>query len=191
MLVPRLIKKLGEREEIVTFEDGVLALDTPQAIFLSDGGTSTKYRRDVIQNIRNTKPSWDDLPDEPRFKYSAKEIFYDSTKQIQNLKIKGARVWLTDKISVPSPIHYTTTVGKASGSNFIGPIFGNANRIGGFAIGPRFYHTRENDMFTFAPIVQLGGGTEFGGGAFLTYNKYDDSTRVLSGYGTLENRFGS
>ncbi len=180
--------KKGKKKDTIHFEDGILALTEPKGIFINSGSTFTRYSLDYQRENRNRKVDWNDLPGRPIFKYSAKEITYDDTTPVNNIKIKGARIHYGDRFSLPVPVHITTTVGERSDSKYIGPIFGTRTRLGGFVMGPRFYHSVDKGTFALAPVVQIGNGPKLGGGAIASFNSPNDSTVLMGGYGSLEDR---
>jgi len=182
-------KKNGEGNTLLTFKDGVAAFDEPISIYASGNRTGTRYSKNIQQYNSNRKIDWDDLSDNSSMRYSAKEIFIDTTKTKNNLRIKGARIWLSDHLSIPSPVHITTTVGDGSKSRFQGPVIGTQERIGGFALGPRFFLESDPGVFSFVPLVQIGDGPKVGAGAIGTFNTINDTTAIMAGYGSLHDRF--
>ncbi len=182
-------KKQGdEAKKYLTFTDGVAALDSPISLYQYAARRRTRYSTEIVRYNRKRELDWNDLSDKSNLRYSAKEIYFDNTRQINNLSIKGARIWITDDLSIPSPVHITTTAGEAAGSQFRGPIIGTRERIGGFALGPRFFHEIEQGIFSLVPIVQFGNGPEFGAGAVASFNTPGDKFFVMAGYGSLDNR---
>ncbi len=175
----------------ISFHDGTLALEQPLTLYLKGFRTGTRYSRDTVREDRNADYNWDDLPEKSSFKYSAKEITYDDTKKVNNISIKGARVWLSDTFSIPSPVHITTTIGDAANTKFNGPVIGTQERIGGFALGPRFFYAPENNigLFSAAPILQIGNDMSFGAGLIATYSRPGDTTSIMGGYGSLDDRW--
>lgn len=182
-------KKGNNPKNTISFEDGVLGLDKPFRVFTPAQRTFTRYSRTKINQIRREELDWNDLPERPLFKYSAKEIIYDDTKDVNNLEIVGARFHVTENLSIPSPVHITTTVGDYSGSRIVGPVFGQRNRLGGFTLGPRFYKSTDHGLFSLAPVLQIGDDAEFGGGAILGFSRPGGNTTIIGGYGSLEDRF--
>jgi hypothetical protein len=144
-------KRNGDSETFLTFQDGVAAFDEPISIFAPGNRMGTRYSRNIAIYNRQRKIDWNDLADKSSLRYSAKEINIDNTKKKNNLSIKGARIWLNDHLSIPSPVHITTTVGEGSDSRFQGPVIGVRERIGGFALGPRFFHERDFGVFLWCP----------------------------------------
>ena len=181
-------KKKGDHETIY-FEDGILALDEPKSIAVFGQTPFSRYSQVERLDLRRRKPEWEDLPGKRVFKFSADKITYDDTKKINNLKIEGARIKITDRITIPAPVAITTTVGEASDTQYLGPIFGTRTRLGGFVAGPRFYHSIEQGVFSIAPVLQLGNSFDFGVGAIGSFNTPGDTTVLQAGYGTLEERF--
>lgn len=182
-------KKNKDGNTILTFKDGVAAFDEPISIYAHGNRTGTRYSRNIQRYNAKRKIDWDDLSDKSSMRYSAKEISIDTTKKKNNLRIKGARVWLNDHLSIPSPVHITTTVGEGSHSRFQGPVIGTRERIGGFALGPRFFFETDPGVFSLVPLVQIGDGPEFGAGAIGTFNTTNDTTALMFGYGSLHDRF--
>ncbi len=180
-----------EQKKNIKFFDGTLATEEPITMYLKGFRIGTRYSQDSIREDRQAEHNWDELPEKATFKYSAKEIVYDDTKRVNNLRIKGARIWLNDHFSIPSPVHITTTVGDVAGSKFMGPVIGTQERIGGFALGPRFIYAPENNLgvFGIAPILQIGDGADFGFGVIGSYSNISDTTRLMGGYGTLDDRW--
>ncbi|NQY79499.1 MAG: DUF3769 domain-containing protein [Candidatus Caenarcaniphilales bacterium] len=174
----------------IIFEDGHLATNNPVGIYMAGNAIRTRYSRELrIFHERRTL-RWADLKKQKStLKYSAKRVSFDQTKKHNNLKIQGARIDINDKISIPSPIEITATLGEGANTQFRGPILGQRERIGGFALGPRFYKSVGNNTFSFAPIIQLGNEFTFGGGAIASFNTPGDTTAIQAGYGSLENRF--
>lgn len=173
----------------VRFEDGIASVDQPISIYQKGFRANTRYSQDRVRQARHRQLDWQDLPEKPFFKYTAEEISFDETKKVNNLRITGARAWLSENFSIPAPINITATVGEAAETRFNGPIFGNQNRLGGFVLGPRFYHARSFGTFALAPVVQIGDGADFGGGAILSFNTPGDTTTLMGGYGSLEDRW--
>jgi len=185
-------KKEDEKQaKNIKFHDGLLAVDQPLNLYLKGFRIGTRYSRDSIREDRTAEVTWDDLPEHASFKYTAEEISYDDTKKVNNVSIKGARIWLNDSFSIPSPVHITTTVGEAAETRFRGPVIGTQERIGGFAVGPRFFFAPENNigLFTVAPVLQMGNDMEFGAGLIGTYSRPGDTTMIMGGYGTLDDRW--
>lgn len=174
----------------IVFEDGHLATNNPISIYMAGNAVRTRYSRELrIYHERRTL-RWADLKKhKSTLKYSAKRVSFDQTKKHNNLKIQGARINVTDKISVPSPVEITATLGEAANTQFRGPILGQRERIGGFALGPRFYKSVGDNTFSLAPIIQFGNEFSFGGGALASFNTPGDSTAIQAGYGSLKNRF--
>ena len=181
--------KKVQKKNTAQFKEGIIALDEPVRIFSEGNRTPTRYSQSRARYLRRTQPTWQEYPEEGNIKYSAEEITFDNTRKLNNLQIKGARIWISDKISIPSPVHITTTVGKYAGTRFTGPVIGTRERLGGFSLGPRFYKALEHGVFSWAPIVQIGNGPGVGGGLLLGYSDIDGTLDVLTGYGSLENRF--
>jgi hypothetical protein len=173
----------------LNFKKGVLALDQPLVVYNHATARSTLYSRDIATYNKNRKITWDDLSDKSSLRYSAKEIKIDNTKKTNNLSIKGARVWLNESLSIPSPVHITTTVGEAAQTKFKGPIIGNRERLGGFLFGTRFYKEVDQGIFSLVPLLQIGDGPSFGVGGIATFNTVNDTTALKFGYGSLYNRF--
>lgn len=182
-------EKNKKEKNVLKFEDGLVALDNPVSIYSHAANTRTRYSREIKRHNTKRKIDWNDLSDKSLLRYSAKEITIDNTRKTNNLSIKGARIWLNPNLSIPSPVHITTSVGDGADTQFKGPVIGNRERIGGFALGPRFYHEKDHGVYSFVPIVQLGNGPEFGGGAIATFNTPGDTTSLMAGYGSLDNRF--
>jgi hypothetical protein len=173
----------------IKFIDGVAAFDEPIALYRYGATIGSNYGRDVNNyNLHKRAVKWQDIEDKSSLKYSAEEIFVDQTRKTNNVRIKGARVWLNDKLSIPSPVHITTTVGEGADTKFKGPVLGTRERIGGFAFGPRFFLEKDYGIYSFVPLVQVGNGPEFGAGAIATFNTPGDRTALMAGYGTLHNR---
>ncbi len=188
--IPRKKKKSDqEQKSDILFEDGLIALDKPISLYAHGNIASTKYSQEQVQHNRHRDVDWDDLTDKSRFHYTAKEIFYDKTKKTNNLRITGARVWINDRLSIPSPVQVTTTVGEAADTKFKGPVIGTRERVGGFAAGPRYYYSIDSGTFSLVPLLQMGNGPSFGGGALATFNTPGDKTAIMAGYGSLYNRF--
>jgi lipopolysaccharide export system protein LptA len=177
------------KPNVIKLYDGMAALDKPVSVYLRGNTLSTRYTREQDVALKHRNPDWDDLPEKPAFRYTAKEVTYDDTKKINNLQIKGAKVWINDKLSLPSPVYISTTVGEAGSGKFMGPVIGTRERIGGFALGPRFFLPVDQGVFALAPIFQIGNDANFGGGAILSFSTPRDNTRIMGGYGSLENRF--
>jgi hypothetical protein len=173
----------------LTFKDGVVALDDPIVAYSHGTQISTLYSREIADYNRDRKINWNDLSDKSSLRYTAKEIRIDNTKKTNNIRINGARVWLNKNLSIPSPFHITTTVGEGSQTRFKGPVIGNTERMGGFLLGPRFYREIDRGIFSFVPVLQIGDGPRFGAGAIGTFNTPKDTTALMIGYGSLENRF--
>jgi len=171
------------------FKDGVMALDQPIAVYAHGNNATTRYSREIARYNRNKVLDWDDLSDKSTIRYTAKEIFFDNTRKTNNLRIKGARMWLNDHLSIPSPVQITTSVGDGAETRFKGPVIGTRERIGGFALGPRFFYEKDFGIFSLVPVVQMGDGPEFGFGAITTFNTPGDKTALMLGYGTLHDRF--
>jgi hypothetical protein len=171
------------------FKDGVMALDRPIAVYAHGGNAMTRYTREIIFYNRNKTLDWNDLSDHSSIRYTAKEIFFDNTRKTNNLRIKGARMWLNDNLSIPSPVQITTSVGEGAQTRFKGPIIGTRERIGGFALGPRFFFEKDFGIFSLVPVLQMGDGPEFGVGAVTTFNTPGDKTALMLGYGSLHDRF--
>lgn len=182
-------KKNDESETVLTFKDGVAAFDQPISIYAHGNRTNTRYSKNIERYNKRRKIDWNDLSDKSALRYSAKEIYIDNTRTKNNLKIKGARVWLSEHLSIPSPVHITTTVGEGANSQFKGPVIGTRERIGGFALGPRFFLETNPGVFSLVPLVQIGDGPEFGAGAIATFNTPNDNTALMVGYGSLHDRF--
>lgn len=180
-------KKKKDTESIY-FDDGVVAFSQPRSVYVRGSVPGTRYSQERDRERRNRKVNWSDLPGEPIFRYSAKQIIYDDKKEINNLKIKGARIHITDRISIPAPVHITATTGERSDTQYLGPIFGTRTRLGGFNIGPRFYHPIDQGTFALAPVFQLGNNFDVGIGAIASFNTPGDTTALMGGYGTLDNR---
>jgi lipopolysaccharide export system protein LptA len=183
------VKKNGDNETFLTFKDGVAAVDEPISIFAPGNRMGSRYSRNIAIYNRQRKVDWDDLSDKSSLRYSAKEINIDNTRKKNNLSIKGARIWLSDHLSIPSPVHITTTVGEGSDSRFQGPVIGVRERIGGFALGPRFFHERDFGVFSLVPLLQIGDGPKFGAGVIGSFNTPHDKTAIMAGYGSLHDRF--
>jgi len=177
-----------ETETRINFDDGVLALDQPVALYTYGSDMITRYSREIQRYQTNRIVDWNDLSDKSGFKYSAKEIYVDNTRKTNNLRIKGARIQVSDKFSIPAPVEITTSVGEGAQTRFKGPIFGNQIRIGGFNLGPRFYYERDHGVYSFVPLFQIGDGPSFGGGAIASFNTPNDRTALQFGYGSLHNR---
>ncbi len=184
-------KKPDEKDKVtVNFKDGFIALDKPVGVYFSGNHEWTRYTRERKLYYQNRELRWKDIPPlQSDIKYSAKRITYDQNKRMNNLKIQGARLWLNDKLSIPSPIELTTSVGEAANTRFRGPVLGQQERIGGFAVGPRFFKSYKNSTFALAPIVQIGNDGGFGAGSIVSYNTPGDTTAIMAGYGSLYNRF--
>jgi hypothetical protein len=181
-------KKKDDTNGSIVFEDGYLAVDKPIGIFVPGNSTQTRYSRNIRRYYQNRELRWRDLPDRSRLKYSAEKVIYNTKERINNLHIHGARVWVNDDLSVPSPVAINTTVGDAAKTQFMGPVIGNRERVGGFALGPRYYKSINDFTLAIAPILQIGNGPSFGGGAIVSLNNPNDRTALMIGYGTLENR---
>lgn len=182
-------QKNKEAKNELNFKDGVVALDDPIAIYAHGNNTNTRYSREIARYNRQRQIDWDDLSDKSTIRYTAKEVFVDNTRKTNNLRIKGARMWLNEHLSIPSPVQITTTIGEGANTRFKGPIIGTRERIGGFALGPRFFHEQDYGIFSLVPVVQMGNGPEFGVGAVATFNTPSDKTALMLGYGTLYERF--
>ena len=174
----------------ITFDDGYLATNNPISIYMAGNAVRTRYSRELRIYHERRKLRWADLKKhKSTLKYSAKRVSFDQTRRHNNLKIQGARIAVTDKVSIPSPIEITATLGEAANTQFRGPILGQRERIGGFAIGPRFYKSVGHNTLALAPILQLGNEFTFGAGAIASFNTPGDSSAIMAGYGSLENRF--
>ena len=173
----------------LNFKDGVMALDQPIAVYAHGNNATTRYSKEIARYNRNKQLDWDDLSDKSSIRYTAREIFFDNTRKTNNLRIKGARMWLNENLSIPSPIQITTSVGEGSETRFKGPIIGTRERIGGFALGPRFFYEKDFGIFSLVPVLQMGNGPEYGVGAVTTFNTPGDKTALMLGYGTLYDRF--
>lgn len=184
------IENAKEKNEknTIRFEEGILALDQPIKIFSPGNIQDTRYMQDRVMANKKAELNWLDLPEESTFKYSAKEIIYDDTKKLNNLQIKGARVWLNKRFSIPSPIHITTTVGEYADTKFRGMVIGNSERLGGFSLGPRFFKAYDYGVWGLAPVIQFGNDG-VGGGGILSFHRPGDTTAIMGGYGSLDNRF--
>jgi lipopolysaccharide export system protein LptA len=172
----------------LVLKNGVISLDQPIAIYSYAADARTHYSKDIIRYNRTRSIDWNDLSDKSHFNYKAKEIFVDNTRKTNNLRIKGARIKVGEHFSIPCPVHITTSVGDGADTRFKGPVIGNRERIGGFALGPRFYHETKPGIFSFVPIIQLGNGPAFGGGGIASFNTPGDTTALMIGYGSLYNR---
>lgn len=181
-------KKGKEDKRFLTFEEGVASLDSPISLYQYAARRRTRYSTEIVRYNRKRIVDWNDLSDKSQLRYSAKEIYFDKTRQVNNLSIKGARIWLNEDLSIPSPVQITTTAGEAAGSQFRGTVIGQRERIGGFALGPRFFHEVEQGIFSLVPLVQLGNDAEFGAGAIGSFNTPGDKFFVMAGYGSLRNR---
>ncbi|MDD9898324.1 MAG: hypothetical protein OXU45_04905 [Candidatus Melainabacteria bacterium] len=184
-----------EREEgkrsknVLKFENGTAALAEPISVYSHATRLRTRYGREQRRFNQNREVDWADTADTRSLRYSAEEVYFDNTRKTNNLKIKGARIWVNDNLSIPSPVHITTTVGEAAQTKFKGPIFGTRERIGGFAVGPRFFLETDPGVFSLVPLVQIGNGPDFGFGGIASFNTPGDNTAIMGGYGSLENRF--
>lgn len=181
-------KENKNKHNDLIFKDGLIALDKPVNLYSYGANIPTNYSRDILRYHENRIVDWNNLSDKSNFTYSAKEIFFDKTRKTNNLKIKGAKIKVSDHFTISSPIYITTTIGEAAQTKFKGPIIGNRERIGGFALGPRFYHEIEQGVFSLIPIVQLGNGPAFGAGAVASFNTPNDTSSLMLGYGSLYNR---
>lgn len=184
-------KKAGneKKKNDVYFYNGVAAFDEPISLFRYGASIGTNYSRDINHHNLSRVVQWQDIQDKSKLKYSAEEIFIDNTKKTNNVSIKGARIWVSDDLSIPSPIQITTTAGEGAKSRFTGPVIGTRERIGGFALGPRFFLEKDYGIYSLVPLVQIGDGPEFGAGAIGTFNTPNDKTAIMAGYGSLDNRF--
>ena len=182
-------KKDKKNQDVIYFDDGIFALSSPKSIYNGGSTPNTRYSQTINIDNKRRVVEWGELPDKPIFNYSAKEITFDSTKEINNVKIKGARLHFNENLSIPVPVSITTTSGDRADTEFLGPVFGTRNRLGGFTAGPRFYHTIEKGTFAAAPVLQIGNGPGFGIGSILSFNTPGDKTVFMGGYGTLEDRF--
>ncbi len=178
-----------KKKNDVNFFNGVAAFEEPISLFRYGATMGTNYSRDINQYNMHRHVAWQDITDKSNLKYSAKEIFIDNTKKTNNIRIKGARVWITDKLSIPSPVHITATAGDGANTRFKGPIIGTRERIGGFALGPRYFLETDPGIFSIVPLLQIGNGPSFGGGLIGTFNTPGDTTALMAGYGSLHNRF--
>ncbi len=182
-------EKNGKSDNIINFEDGVAAFDQPITVYAHGNNVNTRYSSDQQRFNARRVYDWDDISDKQTLHYSAKEIFYDNTRKTNNLRIKGARVWSSNhKISFPAPFDIVTTVGDASNTRFKGPVIGTRERIGGFAVGPRYFWDADKGVFSLVPVLQMGNGPAFGAGLIGTFNTPGDTTAIMAGYGTLYNR---
>ena len=170
------------------FENGVAAFDKPITVYAHGNNIYTRYSFDQSRFNSHRQYDWDDISDKQTLHYSAKEIFYDNTRKTNNLRIKGAKVWMNNGLSLPAPFDITTTVGDAADTKFKGPVIGTRERIGGFAIGPRYFFDVDKGVFSLVPVLQLGNGRRVGAGLIGTFNTPGDTTAIMAGYGTLYQR---
>ncbi|MBT6843441.1 MAG: hypothetical protein HOA17_06550 [Candidatus Melainabacteria bacterium] len=183
-------KQEGKKSKnILNFNKGTIALNEPISVYSHASRVRTLYGFKQRRQGRRRQVDWDDVSDKKTVRYTAEEVYYDNTRKTNNLKIKGARLWIGEHLSIPSPVHITTTVGAAGNTKFKGPIIGTRERIGGFAMGPRFFYETEPGIFSIVPLVQIGNGPEVSFGAIGSFNTPGDSTSVMAGYGQLEERF--
>ena len=174
----------------LVFDNGYLVTNEPITVYVPGNAVQTRYSQQLRFYHERRKLRWKDIHEnKSSLRYSAKRILYDQTKKQNNLKIQGARIAINDKLSIPSPIELTTTVGETANTRFRGPVIGQRERIGGFALGPRFYKSFGSNTFALAPVLQLGNDFGFGGGAIASFNTPGDTTAIMAGYGSLENRF--
>lgn len=176
-------------KNVLQFNNGTMALAEPISVYAHASRIRTRYGREQRRHNQNQEVDWTDTTDTRTLHYSAEEVYFDNTRKTNNLQIKGARIWLNDNLSIPSPVHITTTVGEAANTRFQGPIFGTQTRIGGFAMGPRFFWETDPGVFSVVPLLQIGNGPNFGVGGIATFNTPNDNTAIMGGYGTLEQRF--
>ncbi len=181
-------EKNKESKNILNFENGVAAFDQPITVYAHGNNIYTRYSSEQARFNANRKYDWDEISDKQTLHYSAKEIYYDNTRKTNNLRITGARVWMNDKFSLPAPFDINTTVGEAADTKFKGPVIGTRERIGGFAIGPRYFFDVEKGVFSLVPVIQLGNGPKLGAGLIGTFNTPGDKTAIMAGYGTLYQR---
>lgn len=181
-------KNNRESENILRFEDGIAAFDKPITVYSHGNNIYTRYSSDQSRFNAHRQYDWNDISDKQTLHYSAKEIFFDNTRKTNNLRIKGARVWMNDRFSLPAPFDITTTVGDAADTKFKGPVIGTRERIGGFAIGPRYFYDVDKGVFSLVPVLQLGNGRRVGAGLIGTFNTPGDKTAIMAGYGTLYQR---
>ncbi len=181
-------QKKKKSENVLVFSDGVMATDHPITVYAHGNNIYTRYSAEQARFNAHKVYDWDDISDKQTLHYSAREIYYDNTSKTNNLRIKGARVWMNDKFSLPAPFDINTTVGEAADTKFKGPVIGTTERIGGFALGPRYFFDAEKGVFSLVPVVQLGNGHKVGAGLIGTFNTPGDKTAIMAGYGTLYNR---
>ena len=183
-------KQEGKKSQnILNFNQGTVALDEPISVYSHATRVRTRYGFDQRRQAMRRQVDWNDVSDKKTVRYTAKEVYYDNTRKTNNLKIKGARLWIGEHLSIPSPVHITTTVGEAGNTKFKGPIIGTNERIGGFAMGPRFFYETKPGVFSIVPLVQIGNGPEVSFGAIGSFNTPGDTTSLMAGYGQLEERF--
>ncbi len=176
----------------VEYKHGRLKLDEPVRVAQGFGArqhpkTFYSYR---ASKMSKAKPSWADIPREPRYRVTAEKIVYEQNKALDNLTVYGARVHFRN-FSLPAAPKFTTTVNSdpnVRSASLIAPILGTQGALGGFAVGPSFnFNVTDYHILSVSPFGQIGSGGAFGFGGGLGF--YGPTTMADIMYGSLKNRF--
>ena len=186
----RNLTSLSKNE--LEYEHGRLKLDEPLRI--AQGFGARRHPRTFYSfkasRAAKAKPSWDDVPQNPRYRVTAEKIIYDSTKTLKNLTVYGARVHFRN-FSMPAIPKYTTTVSSdpdVRSLPLLAPTFGTQGALGGFAVGPLFnFNLTDYHILSLSPFGQIGSEGAFGVGGMVGF--YGPATKAEIAYGSLKDRF--
>lgn len=177
----------------IEYRTGTIKLDEPVRIAQGFGARRNPpsfYSRRKSRASK-TKPSWEDVSKEERYKVTAEKIVYDGTKKLNNLTIYGGKLHFKN-FSLPAYPKFRTTVSSdpnVRSAPLIAPTLGTQGVLGGFAVGPNFnFNVTDYHILSLSPFVQIGSGADnYGVGGKIGFHGPNSS--IEGAYGSLKDRF--
>ena len=186
-------KAIGNRDGI-RFQKGEFTL--PQVFQIAN--TSNAGPLSAQERVMESKQHPDAyVPTKQSFVFSARKMVYEKYKEDGNLTVYGGKMKF-DHFTLPLP-KFTANASSNSRVVFpVTPIISNNLNVGGINLGPQFnYGVGRNGVFSWAPLVQLGGRSVYdssgakanngkiGAGARISYA--GDRLQAHLAYGSVSN----
>lgn len=179
-------------EDKLEYEHGRLKLEEP--VRIAQGFGARQHPRTFYSfkasRAAKEKPTWDDISNQQKYRVTADKIVYDSTKEVNNLTVYGARVHFKN-FSLPAVPRFTTTVNSdpdVRSAPLLAPTVGTQGALGGFALGPAFnFNLTKYSIFSLSPFAQIGSEGALGFGGMIGF--YGPDTKIEGLYGSLKDRF--
>lgn len=139
----------------MAFKDGVVQL--PRPMHLANNANYGPLGSSELFNQQTAHPDAY-LPSQPSFRFKARKIIYERYKEDNNVTIYGGRL-MFGNFGVPLPKMVLTAGAQEQRAVMpVTPVIANNMQMGGTSLGPQFnYKVGRNGVFSWAPLVQLGG----------------------------------